>query len=73
MRTMTSLPDLSVYQAAEEERLEQLEVIKDIPGGVIAMVIQPIASGTVTASHEKGSNPLGLMARPHQCKLSWPS
>jgi hypothetical protein len=66
---MSSLPDLEVYKAAEESRLAQLEVLKDVEGIILTMTIQPIASGAIKASNAKGGNPMGREAQNHQCRL----
>lgn len=66
---MSSLPDIAVYKAAEETRLQQVEAIKNIPGAHITMVIQPISSHTITACNAKGGTPLGLEPQSHQCTL----
>lgn len=71
---MSSLPDLEIYQAAEESRKEQIEALKDIESITLTMVLQPIASSTIRAGDERGGNPMGLTAQNHQCKfLSAPS
>lgn len=69
MRTMSSLPDVEVYKAAEETRQQQVEAVKDIPSAHLTMVIQPISSHTIAACNVKGGTPLGLEPRSHQCKL----
>lgn len=69
MRTMTSLPSLEVYQAADRVRLEQEEVLKDVEGLTIQMTIQPISSSTIKACDARSGNPLGLRAQGHQCEL----
>lgn len=66
---MTSLPDIEVYNAAEEARLQQLEKVKHIPGAVITMVIQPISHSTIEACRARGGNTLGLDPRSQQCKF----
>lgn len=68
MRTMTSLPSLEVYQAADKARLEQEELLKDVEGLTIQMTIQPMSSATIRACDARGGNPLGLQAQGHQCK-----
>lgn len=70
MRTMSSLPDIDVYNAAEECRLQQLKAIGHIPGALITMVIQPIPSSCMEACDANGGNPLGLEAKGHQCTSS---
>lgn len=70
MRTMSSLPDLDMYKAVEACRIEQNEVLKDVEGIILTMVIQPMASSAIKAGEAKGGNPLGLVAQNHQCKFS---
>lgn len=67
MRTMSSLPDIEVYKAADECRLQQIEAVKDIPGALVTMVIQPISSSTIEACNTTGENPMGLRPQSHQC------
>lgn len=50
----------------------QIEVLKDVEGIILTMMIQPIASGAVKASDAKGGNPMGPVAQNHQYKLSPP-
>lgn len=69
MRTMSSLPSLEVYQAAEKARLEQVAALKDVDA-LLTMVIQPMASSTTKAGDKRGGNPMGLKAQNHQCMLS---
>lgn len=69
MRTMTSLPSLEIYQAADSVRLEQEEALKDVEGLTIQMTIQPMSSSTIKACDARGGNPLGLGAQGHQCEL----
>ncbi|CAL5875166.1 uncharacterized protein PFLUO_LOCUS9470 [Penicillium psychrofluorescens] len=59
-------PDLDVYNAVEEYRLQQLEVVKNIPGARITMNIQPMSSNAITVCDANGGNPLGLKAQAHQ-------
>ncbi|KAK9320290.1 hypothetical protein V1517DRAFT_329747 [Lipomyces orientalis] len=66
MRTMTSLPSLEVYQAAQRTRLEQDEILKNVQGLNIQMTIQPMSSSTIKSSDARGGNPLGLKAQGHQ-------
>lgn len=68
MRTMSSLPDLEVYKAANECRLQQIEAVRHIEGAFLTMVIQPMASGAIKACDAKGGTPLGLTAQNHQCE-----
>ncbi|KAF8866921.1 6-hydroxy-D-nicotine oxidase [Acephala macrosclerotiorum] len=65
MRTMTSLPDLELFKAVEEERLRQIEVLKiaGVEDVMLTMVFQPIASGAIKACDAKGGNPMGLSAQ----------
>lgn len=70
MRTMSSLPSLEVYQAAEKARLEQVEALKDIDGADLTMVIQPMASSCIGAGEAMGGNPMGLREQNHQCKFA---
>jgi hypothetical protein len=65
---MSSLPDLKMYQAAEESRKEQIETLKDVEGIILTMVIQPMPSSIIKAGEIKGGNPMGLTAQNHQCK-----
>lgn len=67
MRTMSSLPDIEAYNTAEKLRLESEEIIKDVPGSSIMMVIQPISSTAIRAAESTGGSPTGLKAQPHQC------
>lgn len=67
MRTMTSLPDVEVYKAAERTRLDQINAIKHSPGAVINTVIQPISSSTIEACNAREGNPLGLKPESQQC------
>lgn len=67
MRTMTSLPDIEVYKAAERTRLDQIDAIKHIPDALLNMVIQPISSSTIEACNARGGNPLGLEPESQQC------
>lgn len=67
---MSSLPDLEVYQAAEQCRLKQVEAIKDVPGALLTMVIQPLSTSMIEACHAKGGTPLGLNAQNHQCRTA---
>ncbi|KAF9889617.1 hypothetical protein FE257_007125 [Aspergillus nanangensis] len=69
MRTMSSLPSLEVYQAAENARLEQVEALKDIEGADLTMVFQPMASSAIKAGELRGGNPMGLKAENHQWLL----
>lgn len=69
MRTLSSLPDLEVYRAAEAARVEQVEALKNIEGAILTFVIQPIASGAIKTSNAEGGNTLGLTAQNQQCKL----
>lgn len=64
---MTSCPDLEVYEAAESAFLQQIELVKSIPGAQIAMNTQPIPSSASRACDSRGGNPLGLKAVPQQC------
>ncbi|OCK73798.1 6-hydroxy-D-nicotine oxidase [Lepidopterella palustris CBS 459.81] len=66
MRTMSSLPDLDMYKAVEACRIEQIEVLKNVEGIILTMVIQPIASNAINASNANGGNPMGLIAQNHQ-------
>lgn len=68
MRTMSSLPSLEVYQAAEKARLEQVEALKDT-GADLTMVIQPMASSCIRVGEAMGGNPMGLKEENHQCRL----
>ncbi|KAI5306504.1 hypothetical protein KEM55_008593, partial [Ascosphaera atra] len=63
--TMTSLPSLEVYKAAEEARLKTVEELKGTSVEVV-MVIQPISSLMVAACQKRGGNPLGLKAKGQQ-------
>ncbi|KAG2420464.1 hypothetical protein HFD88_000076 [Aspergillus terreus] len=65
MRTMSSLPSLEVYQAAEKARLEQVEALKDT-GADLTMVIQPMASSCIRVGEAMGGNPMGLKEENHQ-------
>lgn len=64
---MASLPDIEVYNAAEDCRLEQVEKTKHIPGAVITLVIQPMSHSTIEACNARGGNPMGLDPRGQQC------
>ncbi|CZR56975.1 uncharacterized protein PAC_06864 [Phialocephala subalpina] len=65
MRTMTSLPDLEMFKAVEDERLHQIEDLKNagVEDVLLTMVFQPIASGAIKACNTKGGNPMGLSAQ----------
>ncbi|KAJ5698965.1 FAD-binding type 2 [Penicillium macrosclerotiorum] len=66
MRTMSSLPDLEVYNAASECRYQQEEVIKDIPGAKITFTLQPISSNAIRTTNAGAGSPLGITAKAHQ-------
>lgn len=69
MRTMSSLPDLEVYKAANECRYQQEEAIKHVPGLKITFVIQPISSTAIKATNAGAGSPLGITEQHHQCEL----
>ncbi|KAJ5382261.1 FAD-binding type 2 [Penicillium concentricum] len=66
IRVMTSRPDLDVYNAIEQCRLQQLEAVKNVPGARLITNIQPISSSASRACDNQGGNPLGLKAEPQQ-------
>ncbi|TVY81095.1 FAD-dependent monooxygenase yanF [Lachnellula suecica] len=67
MRTMTSLPDLEMYKAAQESWENQVLALEaaGINHVYLTMVFQPIASSAIKACDVKGGNPLGLKAQNH--------
>jgi len=67
MRTMASLPDMELYYAVENCRLQQVKAQKDFPGARITMNIQPMSSCAIKASNDKGGNALSLKAQSQQC------
>jgi hypothetical protein len=67
MRTMSSLPDLKVYQAAEEMRKQKEEELKDVEGLVLCMSFQPISSSAMNATITKGGSPMSVPTQNHQC------
>lgn len=67
MRTMSSLPDLEVYRAANKCRYQQEELIKHIPGLKITFVIQPISSNAIKATNAGIGSPLGVSEQHQQC------
>ncbi|KAJ5970229.1 FAD-binding type 2 [Penicillium vulpinum] len=69
VRVMASLPDLEVYNATEACRLQQLQVVKSVPGARIILSIQPISSSASRACDKQGGNPLSLKAEPQQWLL----
>ncbi|KAL3443452.1 hypothetical protein BJX65DRAFT_298249 [Aspergillus insuetus] len=60
MRTTTTLPSLTVYEAAEKTRLEEMASLSDLPRADLTMVIQPMSSLAIKVAEAKGGNPLGL-------------
>jgi len=55
---MATRPDLELYKTLEKLRLEIKEELKDVEGHDLQAIIQPITSGAVKLSAEKG-NPMG--------------
>jgi len=74
MRSMTSLPDLEMYKAAEEVRAQQATILESagVENASLYLAFQPIASSAVKACDEKGGNPMGLKAQNHNCKKQQP-
>ncbi|KAJ5781184.1 hypothetical protein N7457_006344 [Penicillium paradoxum] len=66
MRTTTTLPSLTVYEAAEKARLEEMAALSDLERADLTMVIQPMSSLAIKVGEEKGGNPLGLKSVGHQ-------
>lgn len=66
MRTTTTLPSLTVYEAAEKARVEQMAALSDLERADLTMVIQPMSSLAIKVAEEKGGNPLGLQSMGHQ-------
>jgi hypothetical protein len=60
MRTTTTLPSLTVYEAAEKARLQEMASLSDLPRADLTMVIQPMSSLALKVAEAKGGNPLGL-------------
>ncbi|OJJ62434.1 hypothetical protein ASPSYDRAFT_142902 [Aspergillus sydowii CBS 593.65] len=56
-RTMSSRPSLTVYNAIEEARQEQLAALADLEGVVLTNVFQPMSS---LAMKQSANSPLGL-------------
>lgn len=69
MRTMSSLPDLEVYERAEDTRKQKMIELVDVEGLVLTMSFQPIPSGTVKATEAKGGSPMGITPQNQQCEL----
>ncbi|RDW81344.1 FAD-binding oxidoreductase [Aspergillus mulundensis] len=69
MRTTTTLPDLEVYHAAEQARLEAITALSHLDRAGLTMVIQPMTSHSVNAAQDRGGNPFGLPAVKHQIFL----
>lgn len=68
MRTMSSLPDLEVYQASEAMRKRKEEELKDVEGLVLCMSFQPISSSVMKATNDRGGSPMSIPLANHQCK-----
>ncbi|KAL4737915.1 hypothetical protein BDV11DRAFT_190645 [Aspergillus similis] len=66
MRTTTTLPSLTVYEAAEKARVEEQASLSDLPRADLTMVIQPMSSLAIKVAESKGGNPLGLPSVGHQ-------
>lgn len=69
MRTMSSLPDLEVYRAADECRKSKLNELDGIEGLVLTLSFQPIPSAAVQASRARGGNPMGIEPKSQQCTV----
>ncbi|KAL4745783.1 hypothetical protein BDW72DRAFT_46261 [Aspergillus terricola var. indicus] len=69
MRTTTTLPDLEVYQAAEQARLEAIGSLADLDRADLTMVIQPMSPFSVKAANDRGGNLFGLDCAGHQIFL----
>jgi hypothetical protein len=66
---MSSLPDLEVYETAEEARKRKMLELVDVEGLVLTMSFQPIPSGAVKATEAKGGSPKGITPQNQQCEL----
>jgi len=74
LRTMSSMPDLEMYIAAENCWKQQLEAVKDVENASLTISFQPIASQAIRACDAKGGNPTGLKPLNHQwfvIEASW--
>jgi hypothetical protein len=61
------MPDLELYNAVEECRLQQIDALKDVPGARVTLTIQPMSPSAFTAGVNQGGDPLGLTAQSQQC------
>lgn len=65
MRTMSSLPDLEVYQATEAMRKQKEEELKGVEGLVLCLSFQPIGPSAMKAKIDKGGSPMSIPAKNH--------
>lgn len=67
MRTMSSLPDLEVYKAADECRKLKMIELKGVDGLGFTLSFQPIPAAAVQVSQARGGNSMGVEPKSQQC------